>query len=228
MGKKLISKADFGRYAGVSPATVTRLAVGRLKDAVTGHRVDLDHPCVIEYITEREEAQAKLPPPAPGIEDAKPPAHVRGKVAGKETRKKESMDNLLTGGKTIQVVPDDIKEFGDMTLNELTAQFGTEAAFIDWLKATAQIESINEKRLKNAETRGELVSRELVRLGVIEPVEAAHLKLLTDGAKTIAKRVTAMNGAGRSLEEVEAFVVDQISSFIKPIKAKTRKALDRA
>lgn len=227
MGKKLISKADFGRYAGVSPATVTRLAVGRLKDAVTGHRVDLDHPCVIEYITEREDAQAKLPPPAPGVEDAKP-SYVRGKVAGKETRKKESMDNLLTGGKTIQVVPDEIKDFGNMTLNEIVAQFGTEEAFVDWLKATKSIEDINEKRLKNAATRGELVSRDLVRLGVIEPVEAAHLKLLTDGAKTIAKRVTAMNGAGRSLEEVEAFVVDNISSFIKPIKAKTRKALDRA
>ena len=87
------------------------------------------------------------------------------------------------------------------------------------------IEDINEKRLKNAQTKGELVSRELVKLGVIDPIDAAHIKLLTDGAKTIARRVTAMHDAGRPLDDVEKFVKNQITSFIRPIKAKVARAL---
>lgn len=214
--------------AEVTQSIVTRLVNGRLKDAIVGGKIDLDHPETIKYLAECAAERAKLPPPAPGIEPAKPPPHVRGTAARKEAQKKEAMDNLVIGGKTLHTVPDNIKEFGNMTLNEVVARYGTDLAFVDWLRATKSIEDINEKRLKNAVTQGELVSRKLVRLGVLEPVEAAHLKLLTDGAKTIAKRTQTMACAGRTLEEIEAFVVDNISSFIRPIKKKTRDALERA
>ena len=87
------------------------------------------------------------------------------------------------------------------------------------------IEEINEKRLKNAATQNELVSRHLIKVGVIEPIETAHIKLLTDGSKTIARRSLAMAGAGRSVEDIERFVSNQITSFIKPIKAKVTRTL---
>lgn len=125
-------------------------------------------------------------------------------------------------------IPADIKAFIDMTMGDLIRQFGTDTRFNDWLSATKKIEDINEKRLKNAATEGVLVSRELVAKGIIEPFEAAHIRLLTDGAKTITRRVTAMHDAKRTLDEIEDFVKDQITSFIRPVKAKVARALRNA
>ena len=122
-------------------------------------------------------------------------------------------------------IPDDIQEFADMTLREIFDKFGTQTRFKDWLKATKEIEMINEKRLKNAATKGELVSRQIIKAGIIDPIDAVHIQLLTDGAKTIARRVTAMHDAGQSLEKIETFIKDQITSFIRPVKAKVARAL---
>lgn len=142
-----------------------------------------------------------------------------GAAAVKEAKKQAYSEERLIE------IPEDIEEFADMTLRELISRFGTDVRFVDWLKATQSIEAINEKRLKNAQTKGELVSRHLVKVGIIEPIESAHIKLMTDGAKTIARRAAAMAQAGKEVAEIEAFAVDQISSFIKPVKAKVDRAL---
>ena len=125
-------------------------------------------------------------------------------------------------------IPTDIKDFADMTLNELIQKFGTDTAFVEWLRATKSIEDINEKRLKNAVTQGELVDRKLIKKGVIEPFDTAFNKLLTDGAKTIARRVSSMANSGRPVVDCEKFVTGQISSFIKPMKAKIARTLRSA
>lgn len=159
-----------------------------------------------------------------------------GREAAKETKKSAARARLATTtteddvvqGSVIHEVPEDIEAFADMTLRELIRRFGTDVAFVDWLKATKEIEYINEKRLKNAQTQGDLVSRELVKIGIIEPIDAAHIKLLTDGAKTITRRVTAMHSAERDLDDIEKFVKDQITSFIRPVKAKVKRALTNA
>ena len=159
------------------------------------------------------------------------PRVVKPTLAGtdkvKYTKKTAALANIESGT-VIHEIPEDIKNFADMTLRELIQRFGTDIAFLDWLKAVKEIENINEKRLKNAQTRGELVSIKLVKTGVIEHFEIAFNKLLTDGAKTIARRITAMHGAGKSVEDCEAFVADQVSSFIKPAKAKISRALRNA
>jgi hypothetical protein len=177
--------------------------------------------------------------PEPVASPKKP--HVRGTAAAREKRKRTPPPEALAAyaqaaeandtpahGEYVYEVPEDIQAFADMTLRELIERFGTDTRFVDWLKATQAIEAINEKRLKNAQTRGELVNRQLVRVGIIEPLDSAHIKLLTDGAKTIARRSTAMHDAGRELEEIEKFVADQISSFIRPVKSKVARALKNA
>ncbi len=123
-------------------------------------------------------------------------------------------------------IPENITDFLDYTLRDLIRQFGTSTALKDWLDATHKIENINEKRLKNAKAQGELVSRELVTVGIIDPIEAAHLSLLTGGKDTIALRADAMSKAGRPIEDIQALVEDQISSLIKPVKVKVRRALE--
>jgi len=157
--------------------------------------------------------------PEPVIVATKPKP--RGWVARRETMKREAVDQ----DDQIYAVPDDIQAFADMTLRELIEKFGTDLRFLDWLKATKAIEDINEKRLKNAETKGELVGRQLVKHGILDPIESAHIKLLTDGSKTIARRAAAMSGAGRDMEDIEKFVADQITSFLRPMKAKIARTL---
>lgn len=156
---------------------------------------------------EKESIEAPAPPPEPPDNTAPPQP---------------------PPGPDVIDIPNDIGAFIDMTLREVIQRFGTDAAFCDWLKATKEIEAIEEKRLKNAQTRGELVSRKLVKIGVIEPIDAAHIKLLTDGAKTIARRSTAMHGAGRTVEDIEKFVSEQMTSFIRPVKSRVAKALRNA
>ncbi len=145
--------------------------------------------------------------------------HTRGHAAKNETKKREATDE------DIAKVPDNIAAYADMTLKQIINQFGTDLRFVDFLKATKEIEIIEEKRLRNAGVRGELVSRELIKKTILDPINSLHTKLLTDGAKTIARRATAMNGSGRDIKEIEEFVADQMTSFIKPVKHKIAKAL---
>lgn len=161
------------------------------------------------------------PEPAP-VATTPAPSKPRGWAARRETKKREANDDQIFA------VPEDIQAFADMTLRELVEKFGTDIRFLDWLKATKSIEDINEKRLKNAETKGELVSRQLVRHGILDPIESAHVKLLTDGSKTIARRATAMHGSGRDMEDIEKFVAEQITSFLRPMKAKIARTLKNA
>ena len=165
---------------------------------------------------------------APQPEPEKDKNFLRGYAAKNAQMKQAGPAAPIDADEMLLAIPEDIRAFADMSLRELVARFGTDTRFVDWLKATKSIEDINEKRLKNAVTEGELVSRNLIKLGIIDPIDAAHIKLLTDGAKTIALRATTMHGAGRPLDDIEKFVKDQITSFIRPIKAKVARTLNNA
>lgn len=149
----------------------------------------------------------------------------RGQAAVKEAKKRLPPPEEREG--TIDI-PEDIQAFADFTLRELIEKFGTDTRFVDWLSATQKIEAINEKRLKNAQTKGELISRELVKNGVIDTFNAAHLRLLKDGAKSIAAGVISKHAGGAELSEVEAYVSDILGSFIKPVKGKISRVLKNA
>jgi len=159
---------------------------------------------------------------APKPQEEKPV--IRGYAAKNEKRKKAAPETIDPEAMLLEI-PEDITAFADMSLRELVTRFGTDIRFLDWLKSIKMIEDINEKRLKNAVSKGELVNRDLVKLGIIDPIDAAHIKLLTDGVKTIARRATAMHDAERPLDDVEKFVKDQITSFIRPIKSKVARTL---
>lgn len=122
-------------------------------------------------------------------------------------------------------VPDDIEQLADLTLRELIEKFGTGYRFHDWLKSLKEIEAVNEKRIKNAQSRGKLISRHLVEVGVIDPFNSAHVRLMTDGAKAITAAVLAKHQAGISEQKIEAYVTDVVGSFIRPVKAKVERNL---
>ena len=155
--------------------------------------------------------------PAPPTQPAPPTPQLKGGAVQRESKKSGRHDDEPEG------IPDNIQLFADMTIREVISKFGTDYRFVDYLKALKEIEMVDERRVKNAKARGELVSRQLIRDGIIEPIDSAHIKLLTDGSRTIAKRVTAMHDAKRDLKDIEDFIKDQIASFIRPAKAKAQR-----
>lgn len=166
----------------------------------------------------------KNAPPDKREQSQPAPRAISGRQAANETKKRQPpppQDQIFE-------VPEDIQTFAEMTLRELVERFGTDNRFLDWLNATQKIEAINEKRLKNAQTKGTLISRELVKHSVIDTFNAAHLRLMKDGAKSIAAGVVSKHSGGAELSEVEAFVSDILGSFIKPIKSKITRVLKDA
>ena len=278
MVKKLISRSEFARRAGVSPAAVTKACSSLLAAACVGKRLDINHSVAVEYLKRKDDEQT--PPAATGLDTRYEeaiehcrktgkytisglqlalhipyvrskaildmmkvaglvpikgqlpptilkPRTVKGHAARSQTKKTESLENLV-GGRILHEVPEDIEAFADMTLRELIKRFGTDVAFCDWLKATKSIEDINGARIKNAEAEGKLVSRDLVRVGVIDVFNSAFLRLMTDGAKTIATEVAMKQKAGAEPGELEAHVSEILGSFIKPVKAKAARVLKNA
>lgn len=122
--------------------------------------------------------------------------------------------------------PEELAQFLDMTLRDLVKQFGTGTHFVDWLNAVQKLEAIEEKRIKNAKARGELINRTLVETDVIGTFNAAHLRLLKDGAKTLTAGVVSKNASGMTTNEIENYVSDILGSFIKPVKSKIVRALN--
>jgi hypothetical protein len=106
-------------------------------------------------------------------------------------------------------------------------QFGSVTGFKDWLFSLKQIEDIREKRLRNEESEGRLISRELVKTHVFGAIEATNRRLLGDSPKTIARRVYALANSGVVIEEGERTVREIISSHLGLVKTQVTKALRR-
>ncbi len=128
----------------------------------------------------------------------------------------------------VHELPKDVATYMDWTMRDIITQFGTMTSFNDFLKATKTVADIVEKDLKNAKSRGELVSRHAVKVGVIDPIEAAHINLLTDGAKSMATRAKALCAAGQGIDDVEKYLAKAMGKFIKPVKSKVARAMANA
>lgn len=212
--RTLMSKSEFARFCRVSPTSVANACKKSLKAALYGQRIDADHPDAVKYRirnVSRWEAQEALKA------EMKKEAPSRGWKAKKEAEAKEHGDVDVA-------VPEDIMEFADWTLHEILTKFGTNTRFQDWLRSLKTMAEIDEKWIKSATSKGELVSRKLVKDHIIGPFDAAHIKMMTDGAKTITKRALSMHDSGRDQKDIEEFVSDQIGSFIRPLKKKIERA----
>ena len=231
---------------GIQALTVRRHLSKSLKDALVVDKIDLDHPNTQQFIKNMvamktlDERVLKFCDETPNwtVETLRREFDIGQKTAKRLADLAGQSNRVTVQGSRIKTerkksepelpkheVPEDLREYAHLTLTELIQEYGTDYRFVDWLKALKAIEDITTAKLKNAATKRELVSFNLVKVGVLEPVELAHIQLMTDGAKTIARRVYSMAESGRRVEDCEKFVSDQISSFIKPMKAKIVKAI---
>lgn len=248
----LLTRVQFAELAGVTPAAMTKAcAPGKaLAPACNGKRIDISHPAAIAYLAADRGKPIPTAKPTPVTEPAKikqpeptpvrpAPTVKRGpktKVAKATPPPAPAAAPAATAPATTaaptgffeqdgQLYPENIREFLDWTLAQLVRKFGTETAFLDWLKATKLIEEIQAKQLDNAAAKGLLVDRHLVKTAIIDPIDETHRRLLADGSKTIGQRVATMAKAGRTDEEIEKDVADTVSSFLRPMKDRVARAL---
>lgn len=216
--QELLTLSAFATRCGVSQPAISKAVRGPLLSIRVGRLVDAAHPSAVAYQKKRKGA----PTPVAG---KKTKSSKGKKAAGAGPAKKVNGSNKISVKGSGVKIPEDLQTVIDLTLRELVRKHGTNTAFSAWIGNVKTLEDISKTQLSNAKAEGLLVSRDLVKRGVLDPINAAHVKMMTDGAKTITRRVTAMHDGGTPLEDIESFVREQIASFIKPVKAKVRRTL---
>lgn len=224
----LISMAKLAKLAGVSRAAVSLACKkgGALFTALCDSKIDTEAEASRRYIRKKGLDPSivfdvnYVQPLKSKNSSAKKVGS--GKAAGTSSSAPASpfyppADPLPTGDS-------DPQDFESKTLAELCEIFGTDERFKTWTDARKKLTEIRKNDIANAKSVGELVSRKMVKIIIIDPIESAHKKLLTDVAKTISIRAAAMCTAGEKQEDIEAFVADQITSIIRPVKAKIKRA----
>jgi hypothetical protein len=245
-----ISRAEMARTAGVSKQAISKACKKELAPACQGDRVDLDHPAVAVYLkrqgkevppvrapraaarppgapTSPRKGRASAPPPAPRAPTPKakgPPGRPRKPTRDTPDDEREEVGHLRPREGVHEGSNEDLRDLTDC-LMPLVERFGTDLRFSDWLSSLKDIELIREKRLKNGETEGGLISRELVKQHVLGAVESANKRLLGDAAKTIAAKVANIIRSGGGLEEAQRAVREEISKQLKPVKDKAARNL---
>jgi hypothetical protein len=240
---RLISRAKLAQLAGVSKSAITQACDSdKLRAALRGDRVDLDHDLVTAYLKKRGK---EVPPARPALaaktdrastnpRKFKPPAPPAPTDQPKRGRGRprsptaedpeEGVGHMRPPAGVTEGSSEDLKDLTELLL-PLVERFGTDTRFADWLSSLKDIELIREKRLKNGETEGGLISRELVKTFVFGAIEAANKRLLGDAAKTIASKVFNATRAKGTLEEAQRLVRDEISKQLKPLKTTAARHL---
>ena len=207
----IVTQLAFARSCGVTKAAVSKWAQGAGKAALVGSRVDVDHPESKKYAKRHARGdqsgkkQGSATAPAPTSTPRK-----RAKAAGAPPRPQDVPLNVSL---------ETIESYAHLSLDELIRIFSGAVAFKDWLDSRKKISDIREKDLKNAETEGRLISRELVRIHVFGAIEASNHRLLGDSPKTIARRLYGMARSGASIEEAEAVVREIVSAQLRAVKS---------
>lgn len=243
-----ISRSEFAELAGVSRPAVTKSGdSGKLKPACDGDGVDVDHPAAVAFL----KRHGKVPPPLKPAKKAAPgaaadsagapprpaksrrgaaaaptgsPKRGRGRPRNPTEDRPESAGDHRPREGVSEGSNQDLQDLDD-ALTPLIERFGTHFQFSSWLSSLKDIELIREKRLKNGETEGSLISRELVKTFVFGAIEAANKRLLGDAAKTIASKVFNSVRAKGTLEEAQRIIRDEIGKQLKPLKTTAARRL---
>lgn len=127
-----------------------------------------------------------------------------------------------------------VSDFGELTLaelqqlplRELLGHFaGDVEALKVWLDVAKKHADTREKELRNLETTGQVVARDLVAKHVFGAIEASHARLLGDMPQTVTRRLYAMARADEELESAEAVVREIVATILRRAVTSAREAL---
>jgi hypothetical protein len=242
----LISKSEFARLAGVSAMTITKnVSRGKkvLAPAVVSKKIDPDHPAAVAYLkAQRGEPQIPEEIAAPAPKPQRKATTKKHPKAPKELYEsiQDALDEIqdmeseadqfnamqaFVHKRHVRLLPTDVRKIADKPLNKLVEIFGTDIDFVKWLDSTKKLEDIAALKIKNAKAIGEVVSKDIVKKGILAPIDGLHRKLLTDGAKTIEKELRTLFELEKPPEECEVALQQIISGFIRPMKDQIRRGV---
>lgn len=233
MPRRLISRSELARIAGVSPAAVTQqcrpgkaLAEGTVRD-----RVDLDAPCVLAWLKGKGRTSASLRTEGRRARPKRAKARSRGRTTAGRSGQNKPPSSARGRRRRDEVEPvllDDLGEYEGLTLRQLRERHGTERAFKDLLEARAKIAAIQERELLIATKRLEFVPRELVKQFVFGAIDAALRRILTDAKTTLVRRIHSAGKAGEPIEDSDRLFGEVMSSHLELAKQQAARALDNA
>jgi hypothetical protein len=202
-----MTKGAFARLAGVTPQAigVATQKGGQLFDALVGRQIDSRHPDAKAYLKrQKAKAEADGAPTKPADLSPDP------------------------GAPQDDGTPGFIDELETLTLRQVEDLYGGLPQYNEHLKTLKLHEEIREKRLKNDETDGSLIERELVQVHVFGTIEQFTQRVLTDAPKTIVRAVESAVKSGVAPEQIERQVRAILSKLLEPVKRKAAKVLREA
>lgn len=137
---------------------------------------------------------------------------------------------VIDGDRTTQLDNGSSEAMGeilDMRLRDVMIHFGERGEFSGWLSDVKKAEDIREKRLKNEQTEGSLISREGVRSHVMGLLEELSRRLLLDGAQTITRRCYAAARGGVAIEDSEKEVRLMLTQNLRKARDGVTKKLKK-
>lgn len=225
--KKLVSRSDFARLCGVSPAAVTKACRGKLAPACKGDRIDVNHPAAKAYLAAHKQKR-------PSKDRVKPKARkpqskpARAKTSSsKPGRKRRTSSTAAAPEDAAPPLNEDglADEILDLTVREVAERWGTSRSYVDWLEAYQKQQRARDLWLKNEQAEGSLISRELVETHVFGAMEALSKRLLTDAVKTLAARLYSLAKSGAPLEQAETDARELVTKQLRPVKSRVVRVL---
>lgn len=221
MNKRLYPAARIAEACGISRQGLNKLCRNKCPDARSGNKIDINHPVMRAYMESKNADFSKHLKPA----DERTDPQASTPVSQRET--KLSMARRGTGTQSPRPKqaqedrpqPDDVdvSEYGNMTLNEIVAEFGTDENFRGFLDAKKKQVEIIEKEIKVKEKLGELVSRDLMDKTRFSLVDGFTSRLLTDFCKSSPVDLRAAFESGKDNIEIEALQRKLLSLQLNPL-----------
>lgn len=201
----LVTKAHFAKTAGLTRQAMTPMTKksGALFKALCKSKIDTESEAAKDFLRKR---------------DIDPSTAFAQVIDGTKPRKPPTFKNK----KPVDIEPEELE---NMTLAQVVDLFGTDQDFEKWTRARKTLTDIRKNDLANAKEEGQLVSRNLIKTGIIEPIDAAHTKMLSDGARTLTATIIELFRAEKDLAEIEKEASKIIGSFIVPVKSKVERVM---
>lgn len=224
MEQRLYPAARIAEACGISRQGLNKFCREKCPDARVGNKIDINHAIMRSYMESKNADVSKQLLPAEERTDPQaetPVSQRETKLSisrrGKGTQSAPPKHKVNASIEEIESM--DTSEYGNLTLNEIVAAFGTDENFRGFLAAKKTQVEIVEREIKVEEKTGEVVKREAMKKSVFGFLEEMNSRLLVDSAVTIATKIYAHCESGDTIEEATKTVRGEISKPIQNAKA---------
>jgi hypothetical protein len=216
----------------ISRAAVTKRCATTWAAACIGDRVDTDHPLIQAAAANRGVALPK-PARAPTKVEKAPAAAATEPTEGSKAFKSRGPKPTRLRHEEPPELPPQPEEAGSLDdldglalqAKPLVDRFGSSRAARDWVIFQKDLQTTIGKSLDNAQTRGQVISREFVRSHLIGLIDGMTSRLLADTPKTLCRQLYALARSGAPVEEAEKMTRQLLGKQIGSVKTQVEKSV---